>query len=124
MRWFGDLNNAQEQQLVQFTALFPREQAIRIENNRVWTERMLSAALARSEPALRAWMADPGRWWTQDFRDLSEFNRAQLLAAVTRFIEIMMPRQSKYFGKRLDKWITALDSVLPETEASAQFQPD
>ena len=111
-RWFGDLNDAQIQLVSLSVMLLPREQEVRIENNQVWTERLLSAALSRDEQALRNWLTAPSSWWTQDFSAQREVNRAQLLDTVKRIVKTLTPGQRKYFSKRLDKWIKALNSVL------------
>ncbi len=113
-RWFGDLNDAQIQLVSLSVMLLPREQEVRIENNQVWTERLLSAALSRDEQALRNWLTDPSSWWTQDFSAQREVNRAQLLDTVKKIVKILTPGQRKYFSKRLDKWIKALNSVLAD----------
>lgn len=111
-RWFGDLNDAQIQLLTLSVKLLSREQEVRIENNQVWTERLLSAALSRDEQALRNWLTDPSIWWTQDFSAQREVNRAQLLDTVQSIVKTITPGQRKHFSKRLDKWIKALNSVL------------
>lgn len=111
-RWFGDLNDAQLKLVAQYVMLLPREKEIRIENNQFWTEKMLSASLSRDEQALRNWLTDPSSWWTKDFSAQREVNRAQLLSTVKTIVETMTPRQRKHFGKRLDKWIKTLNSVL------------
>ncbi len=113
-RWFGNLNDAQIQLVSLSVMLLPREQEVRIENNQVWTERLLFASLARDKQALRNWLTDPSTWWTQDFSAQREINRAQLLDTVKRIVETMTPRQRKHFGKRLDKWIKVLNSILAD----------
>ncbi len=113
-RWFGDLSDAQVQLVAQYVMLLPREQEVRIENNQVWTERLLSGFLSRDEQALRKWLTDPSSWWTQDFSTQREVNRAQLLNTVKRIVETMTLRQRQHFGKRLDKWIKVLNSVLSD----------
>jgi hypothetical protein len=111
-RWFGDLNDAQVQLVSMSVMLLPREQEVRIENNQVWTERLLFASLSRDEQAMRKWLTDPSTWWTKDFSAQREVNRAQLLNTAKRIVETMTPRQRDHFGRRLDKWIKVLNSVL------------
>lgn len=111
-RWFGDLNDAQIQLVSLSVMLLPREQEVRIENNQAWTERLLSTSLSHDEQALRNWLTDPSIWWTQDFTAQGEINRAQLLDTVKGIVDTMTPRQRQYFGKRLDKWIKVLNSIL------------
>ena len=110
--WFGSLNDEQEPLVAQHILLLNDEYTVRVQNNQHWKERMLSAALQGDKQALSEWTQNFSLWWTDDYRQLREQNRAQWHALLKQLLPSLSTRQREHAAERVSDWADNLRSVL------------
>ncbi|MFD2231004.1 DUF6279 family lipoprotein [Alkalimarinus sediminis] len=111
-QWFGHLSDQQVTAVMPYTALYPDERQIRIDNNNQWRERILSAALAKDSVSLKRWIESPELLWTEEYALLYQRNKRDIAAMMKVLFPTLTTKQKEHAADRVLDWISKMEDTF------------